>query len=151
VVSKLSKLPIAYIEVRVFAHATEDTEKVLTAVRNLFPEEIGEAMLFEKSTLSGHHGNPIVLFRAKLEERQVLPSVMRRIGGGLTSLDKETLDSELKLHLEKGNLFLRFDKQQAFLGALRFSSNDPIHVKVHFKNRTADEIVSLCREFGLLP
>jgi RNA binding exosome subunit len=150
VVSKPSKLPVGYIEIRVFAHATEDFGKVLTAVRSLFPEEIAEAMLFEKSTLSGHHGNQIVLFRAKLENRQVLPSVLQKIGAGLTSLDKETLDSELKLHLEKGNLFLRFDKQQAFLGALRFSANDPIHVKVHFKNRTAEEIVSLCREFGLV-
>ena len=150
-VSKPSKFPIGYIELRVFAHATEDAEKVLTAVRKLLPEEVSEAIVFEKSALSGHHGNPIVLFKSKLEDRQVLPGVLQKIGAGLTSLDKETLDDEVKLHLEKGNLFLRFDKQQAFLGAHRFSSNDPIHVKVHFKNRTTEEIISLCREFGLLP
>jgi RNA binding exosome subunit len=66
-------------------------------------------------------------------------------------LDKETLNSELKLHLEKGNLYLRFDKQQAFLGVLRFSSVDPIHFRVHFKDKTNEEIIGLCREKGLIP
>ena len=150
-VSKHSKLPIGYIEIRVFAHSTEDTEKVLTAVRHTLPEALGENLVFEKTVLTGHHGNPIVLFEAKLEDRQTLPSALQRIGSGLTALDKETLDSELKLHLEKGNLYLRFDKQRAFLGELRFSSNDPIHFKVHFKNKTTEEIVGICRELGLLP
>ena len=35
-----SKIPIAYIDLRVFAHATEDVDKVLTAVRNLIPAEL---------------------------------------------------------------------------------------------------------------
>ena len=150
-VSKPSKLPIGYIEIRVFAHATEDTEKVLAAVRHTLPEALGESVVFEKTALTGHHGNPIVLFEAKLEDRKMLPSALQRIGSGLTALDKETLDSELKLHLEKGNLYLRFDKQRAFLGELRFSSNDPIHFKIHFKNKTTEEIIGICRESGLLP
>jgi len=151
VVSKPSKLPIGYIEIRVFAHATEDTEKVLTAVRHTLPEELGESVVFGKASLTGHHGNPIVLFEAKLEDRKMLPAALQRIGSSLTALDKETLDNELKLHLEKGNLYMRFDKQQAFLGELRFSSNDPIHFKVHFKNKTTEEIISICRESGILP
>ena len=150
-VSKPSKLPIGYIEIRVFAHATEDTEKVLVAVRNTLPEAVGESVVFERTALTGHHGNPIVLFEAKLEDRKMLPSALQRIGSRLTTLDKETLDSELKLHLEKGNLYLRFDKQQAFLGELRFSSNDPIHFKVHFKNKTTEEIIGICGDSGLLP
>ena len=136
---------------RVFAHATEDSEKVLTAVRNLLPLELGESVVFKKTQLTGHHGNPIVLFEAKLEDKQVLPSVLRKIGDGLASLDKEQLAGDVKLHLEKRNLYLRFDKQSAFQGAVRFSQNDPIHFKVHFKNKSFEEIVVLCRGAGLLP
>lgn len=149
--SKASKFPIGYIEIRVFAHATEDTEKVLGAVRRMLPEQVSEGTVFEKITLSGHHGNPITLFSTKLADRTVLQGVLQLIGSGLTALDKEMLDNELKSHLEKGNLFLRFDKQKAFLGASRFSSTDPIHFKIHFKNRTPEEIIILCRELGLLP
>ena len=146
-----SKPPIGYIDVRVFAHATEDPEKVLTAVRNLLPEALREEVVFQKKQLTGHHGNPISLFEAKLDDKQVLPAVLQKIGAGLTSLDKETLERDMRLHVEKRNLYLRFDKQLAFQGEVRFSQNDPIHFKIHFKNKTFDEITVICREAGLLP
>ena len=136
---------------RVFAHATEDAEKVLNAVRNILPMELSENAVFQKKRLRGHHGNPIVFFETKLTNKQALPGVLLKIGSGLTVLDKETLDSNLRLHLEKRNLYLRFDKQSAFQGEVRFSHIDPIHFKIHFKNKTFDEIVAICREAGLLP
>ena len=146
-----SKPSVGYIDVRVFTHATEDAEKVLTAVRNLLPVELGETAVFKKTRLTGHHGNPIVLFEAKLADKQALLGVLRKIGAGLPVSDKEALDGDLKLHLEKRNLYLRFDKQFAFQGEVRFSQNDPIHFKIHFKNKSFEEIVEICREAGLLP
>jgi RNA binding exosome subunit len=80
----------------------------------------------------------------------VLLAALEKIGSGLTALDKEMLTNEVELHLEKGNLFLRFDKQRAFLGELQFSLNDPIHFKIHFRNRTVEEIIEICRQAGLL-
>ncbi len=148
--SKPSKSPIGYVNIRVFAHATEDQEWVMLAVRNILPVELGEIAVFKKTDLTGHHGNPIRLIEVELADRQLLFGLLRKIGSGLTALDKETLSREMSLHLEKGNLYLRFDKQQAFLGNLRFTSNDPIHFKVHFRNKTADEVVAICREAGLL-
>lgn len=136
---------------RVFAHATEDPEKVLAAVRNLLPVELEEAVIFKKTRLTGHHGNPIVFFEAKLVDKQALPDVLRKIGSCLTSLDREQLESDLRLHLEKRDLYLRFDKQFAFRGEARFSRDDPVRFKVHFKNKSYDEIVAFCREVELLP
>jgi len=146
-----SKTPIGYIDVRVFSHATEDPDKVLIAVRNTLPIELAENAVFQKTNLTGHHGNPITLIEARLVEKEALPSVIKKIALSLTSLDKETLSSEIELHLEKRNLYLRFDKQSAFRGELRFASYDPIHFKIHFRNKTSEEIVALCREAGLLP
>jgi RNA binding exosome subunit len=146
-----SKPPIGYIDVRVFAHATEDPEKVLTAVRNLLPEELGESTVFQKTSLTGHHGNSIILFNTKLTDKQALPAALKKIGDGLTTLDKEELEANMKLHLEKRNLYVRFDKQSAYQNQVRFSQNDPVHFKIHFKNKTAKEIVEICRNAGLLP
>ena len=146
-----SKPPIGYIDVRVFSHATEESEKVLAAVHNLLPVGLSESVVFQKTLLTGHHGNPIILFEAKLEDKQLLPDVLQKIGAGLTSLDKEQLEGDVKLHLEKRNLYLRFDKQFAFQGEARFSQNDPIHFKIHFKNKSFEEIVTICRDAGLLP
>ena len=149
--SKAQKSPIGYISIRVFAHATEDQDRVIQALRNMMPEGLAKDAIFKKTNLTGHHGNPITIIETELAERPKLPSALEKIGQCLTSLDKETLNGEMKMHLEKGNLYLRFDKQQAFLGAVRFSSNDPIHVKFHFRNKTPDEIVAICKEAGLLP
>jgi RNA binding exosome subunit len=146
-----SKSPIGYIDVRVFAHATEDPEKVLNAVRNILPEELSKNIVFQKTSLTGHHGNPIMLFGTKLTDKQALPAALQKIGAGLTALDKEALERNMKLHLEKGNLYLRFNKQSACQSEVRFSQNDPIHFKIHFKNKTSEEIVKICRNAGLLP
>jgi RNA binding exosome subunit len=146
-----SKTPIGYINVRAFAHATEDPEKVLTAIRNALPKELSENATFQKTSLTGHHKNPIILFETKLADKQQLPAALEKIAAGLSSIDKETLDSEIKLHLEKRNLYLRFNKQSAYQGELRFSSNDPIHFKIHFKNKTPEQIVEICRKTGVLP
>ncbi len=146
-----SKLPIAYVDIRVFAHATEDPQKVQTAVRNLMPDELAQTILFESSNVTGHHGNPITVVTAQLTDKKLLPKMLEKIGAGLNSLDKEQLCTNLKMHLEKGNLYLRFDKQAAFLGQLRFTQNDPIHVKIHFKNRTSEQIAELMKSSGMLP
>jgi RNA binding exosome subunit len=145
------KPPIGYVDVRVFAHATEDSEKVLTAVRNLLPADLVETVRFEKNGLTGHHGNPITLFTTQLTDKKLLPVLLEKLGSGLTALDKEELSNDIKLHVEKHNLFLRFDKQSAYLGNLKFAQTDPIHMKIHFKNKTADEIVEICKKSGLLP
>jgi hypothetical protein len=146
-----AKPPIAYIDIRVFAHATEDPAKVQTAVRNLLPEQLAQTLVFEKTDCTGHHGNPIILFTSKLTDKKLLPTAVEKIGSCLSALDKEELDRDIKRHLEKGNLYLRFDKQSAFLGALKFAQHDPIHLKIHFKNKTAQEITDFSKQTGLLP
>ena len=145
-----TKPPIAYIDIRVFAHATEDQSKVQTAVQNLLPTELSQSLVFEKTSCTGHHGNPIILFTAKLTDKKLLPTALEKIGSSLGTLDKEELNRDIKLHIEKGNLYLRFDKQSTFLGILKFSQNDPIHIKIHFKNKTAQEITVISKQTGLL-
>ena len=146
-----TKPPIAYIDIRVFAHATEDENKVQTAVRNLLPIELSETLVFEKQGCTGHHGNPIILFTSKLTDKKLLPKGLEKIGKELGALDKEELNRDIKLHLEKGNMYLRFDKQSAFLRTLKLTQNDPIHLKIHFKNKTSQEIIEISKQTGLLP
>ena len=142
---------IGYIDIRVFAHATEDSDKVQMAVRKLLPTELSETLFFEVQNCTGHHGNPIILLTSKLTDKKLLPKALEKIGNDLSALDKEELDRDIKLHLEKGNMYLRFDKQSAFLGSLKLTQNDPIHLKIHFKNKTAQEIIAISKQNGLLP
>ena len=146
-----SRFPIAYIEVRVLSHATEDQEKVEMATRNTMPEKLAEEAKFTKTTCTGHYGNPITFLQTKLTDKEELPTALEKIASSLNSLDKEQLSREMKMHVEKHNLYLRFDKQRAFMGKLILASNDPIHFKIHFKNRSPEEITQICKNVGLVP
>ncbi|MDR2699472.1 MAG: hypothetical protein LBC12_01415 [Nitrososphaerota archaeon] len=144
------KPSIGYVALRVFAHATDDPEKVLTALRNLLPTGLAETTQFKKNSLTGHHGNSITSFTTQLTEKSLLPILLEKIGQNINTLDKEELNANINLHLEKTNLYLRFDKQAAFLGKIKFAQNDPIHLKFHFKNKTSAEILDILKKFELL-
>lgn len=145
------KAPVTHIDVRVFAHATEDEEKVLFAVRNTLPPQVSESIVFKKSNLAGHHGNPITLFEAKIKEKAHVRAFLERLASGLNILDKETLSSEIEQHIERGCLYLRLDKQSAYLNSFRLSTTDSIHFKIHFKKSDLKEIVNVCRSVGIIP
>jgi RNA binding exosome subunit len=109
-----SKVPIAYIDIRVFAHATEDIEKVQKAIRNTLPTELADEIVFKKTNLRGHYRNPIVLLETRIKKSDAAKAVFRKLASGLSSLDKELMNSEIRQHLNKGNLFVRLDKQSAY-------------------------------------
>lgn len=146
-----SRNPIAYVDMRAFAHATEDLDKVMTAIRNTLPSESVGTVILKKITLTGHHGNPIVLFETRIKERNTVQAVFEKLSSGLGIFDKELLSGEISQHLEKGNLYIRLNKQSAYLNELKLSQTDPIHLKIHFKKHKSEEIVDICRRFGLLP
>lgn len=146
-----SKTPVGYIDLRVFAHATEDPDKVLAAARNVLPTEIVDKVSFEKTALTGHHGNPIVLFETRIKDKKLVQNVFAKLCTGLSFIDKESLAEKITEHIEKGNLYVRLDKQSAYLNELKLGSIDPIHMRVHFKKHGTNEVVGVCREFGLLP
>jgi RNA binding exosome subunit len=142
---------IDYVDLRVFAHATEDTEKVLTAIHNLLPTNLAETLQFKKNSLTGHHGNYITFFTAHFTEKTFFSTLLEKIGQNLNAIDKEELITNFDLHIEKTSLYLRFDKQAAFLGKFKFAQNDPIHLKIHFQNKTPDEILEILKTFELVP
>jgi len=146
----LSQL-ITYVDISFFAHATEDENKVIEAVRHLLPTPQVENMVFNRSNLRGHHGNPITLFEARIQEKDTVKAVVENLSSKLGVLDKETLLAEINLHMEKGNFYLRFDKQAAFQGRLKMDVSDPIRFRLRFKKNRLEDIVQICREIGMLP
>lgn len=146
-----SKVQITHIDIRVFAHATEDEEKVLSAVRNVFPPKFSEDIVFKKTSLTGHHGNPIILLEAKIKDKSHIKAFFENLASKLGILDKEILNSEIERRLEKGCLYIRLDKQSAFLNKLKLSTTDPIHFRIHFRKSNPKEIVEVCKLFGIIP
>jgi RNA binding exosome subunit len=147
----LAKNDIIHVELSFFAHATEDRDKVLKAVRNLLPAEFVEEVDMSRKNLKGEYGNPIVFHKAMIRNPELAETIIRNIGLNLSPLDKETLSDELDLRLKKGNLYLRLDKQAAFKGKIKLCKSDPIRLRVRFRTSKPEEIREICHILGVLP
>ncbi len=133
-------------EISVFAHATEDEEKVKQAVKRLarFEPE------FESQRLTGHYEDPIHLLTAKTVKKKEATDFLANIVKKFSSLDKETLMRELSNHIDpQGSLYVRLDKQKAFHGRAVLAENDPIRVKFKFQLPHKADPVTVIREFIL--
>jgi hypothetical protein len=133
-------------EISVFAHATEDEEKVKQAVKSLarFEPE------FESQRLSGHYDDPIQLLTAKTLKKKEATDFLANILVKFSSLDKTTLLQDLPNHIDpQGSLYIRLDKQKAYHGRAVMAENDPIRVKFKFQLPYKADPIAVVREFIL--
>ena len=142
---------VSSIEISIFAHATEDPEKVKRAFQNILPPNKIEEVILHKSVLRGDYGNPIIYYRARITKPEITEALLRRIGNNLPLHDKRALSSEFGRRLDRGKLFIRLDKQAAYMERYRLCNTDPIHLKIRFKTSKINEIKQICRELGMLP
>jgi len=150
VVAVLPQIPVAYIDIRFFVHATENLDKVVEAVQRILPSDYIDDILFKKNNLKGHYGNPITLFETRIKKKEIIKVFVENLSSRLDELDKETLRREIDLHVEKGSLYVRLDKQVAFQGELKLCVADPIHVRIRFRKTKNEDIVKTCQELGML-
>lgn len=102
------------MHLRTFSHETEDLEKVRQAIRN-----VGQAdVALEESHLDGSHKNKIIVVEANVKsahgERSLFDHFARDDPRAFARVVREAprrLDENL-------NFFLRFDKQEAYLGRI---------------------------------
>jgi len=146
----LSQTLISYIDVRFFAHATENLDKVFEAVHHLFPPDYVEDIVFKKNNLKGHYGNPITLFETRIKKKEIIEGIVKGLSSGLSKLDKEMLLREINLHVKKGSLYIRLEKQAAFQGEFKLCSADPIRVHIRFKKSKFEDMIKTCKELGIL-
>ncbi len=145
-----SDLPISYIEISIIAHATEDVPKVVAAATNLFSVDCRDKVVFNQTKLAGYHGNPITRLETAIKDKKTVKGLIRNLAENLNSLNKETLASEFDRFVDKGNLFLRFNKQAAFGGKIEFGQTDPIRIRIHFRSGGLPQIAEFLKSAGLL-
>ncbi|MCS7107214.1 MAG: hypothetical protein NZ902_03820 [Acidilobaceae archaeon] len=131
---------ISSVEARVYAHATENRERVLRALLEVFPPELRGKVIINAETLEGHHGNPIEIFTATL--RGSAEVALKYLISRLDDLDRAKLKATLATRVDKGgDLFLRLSKQGAFLGRLQLDeSDDVVRVRFSFSGRREEAL-----------
>ncbi len=136
-------MQVVSVRVSTIVHATEDAEKVIQALKQVFSQELsGQAV--EKRVLKGHFGNEITTLTMNLRGR-LAESLLSNLWGRLSSLEHERLLGELNNRVdEEGRLYVRLDKQECFRGGLRLRDQDPIKVQFSFRG-VSDPIVEVRR------
>lgn len=147
----MSHIPITYVDIRFFAHATEDSNKAVEAVHHLLPTNHIDEIAFKRNDLKGHYGNPITLFETRVKKKEIIKAVVEALSSNLSELDKETLLNEINLHVEKGSLYIRLDKQAALQGKFKLCPADPVRMRIRFGKKKLEDIIKTCRELGMLP
>ncbi|MCW4011427.1 MAG: hypothetical protein NWF07_00400 [Candidatus Bathyarchaeota archaeon] len=116
-------------EINVFIHATEDRAKVIKAVHNLFPSG-AELPIYTETNLEGYFGDPITTLSFVVKNRRPATELFENILANLSSLDYVSLMDELPQRIdETKNLYIRLDKQKAFLGKVVIEHHDALRVK----------------------
>ena len=114
------------ISYRVFVYGTENEKKVREAVKNLFPNSHPQ-----KETTEGYFKNPVLILHDKIENKSQIKDFTKKLSNLDPSTKKRVLNELNKKMDEKGNLFLRFDKQRAYLGDFKIIEHgDSVHVKI---------------------
>jgi RNA binding exosome subunit len=123
------------VEISTIAHATEDQSKVEAVLRKLMADS---NQPFTRRYLEGHHRNPIITFNAKLTDR-VAAQFARNFVKQLSRNSRLRIQRNLALHSDdKGNLYIRVDKQKPVKGEVELGEDDPIRIKIKFNRLTGD-------------
>jgi len=146
----LSQLPVAYVDVRFCAHATEDLDKVMEAVHNVLPSDHIEDISFKRSDLEGHYGNPITFFETRIKDNETVRALVENLSANLNMLDKDELGREINRCVEKGSLYIRLDKQAALQGKIKLVTSDPIRIRIRFRKSKTEDVIEICREIGMI-
>ncbi|MBS7625732.1 hypothetical protein KEJ51_01625 [Candidatus Bathyarchaeota archaeon] len=122
---------VVSVELSAIVHATENVEKVKTAILNLLPPATHDSIAFTRTYVRGHYGNPIVVFSTKVEKEKLARMIVEH----LFSIMEPNTKEELTLILDKsmdedGNFYIRLDKNEALRRRIKLTSRDPIRVKI---------------------
>jgi RNA binding exosome subunit len=113
-------------EISIIVHATENEQKILGSLCNIFSISVNR---FSLTQSAGHWGNKILFLTARLgsSEANIL---FIKIISSLNSLEKNYLSNFYANYKdEKGNLYIRLDKQGICQGKVSLSEIDSIRFR----------------------
>ncbi|MGQ4890869.1 MAG: RNA-binding domain-containing protein [Candidatus Njordarchaeia archaeon] len=112
--------------IHVHVHSTESKEKVLKAIENTLPPNVPiDKFDISEEHFTGHHGNPITRIELQLSKKRDVNLVFTHI---FKKIEWPTYSGwiEERFDTTKNKLFLRIDKQRAYLGEIHLSSGDNV-------------------------
>ncbi len=135
-------MKILALEARSFVHATEDREKVIKALENLFPFSIS----VESQRASGQFGNPIEILTVRVAKAREIKEFLEKLKQELGE-EWERLGEEAEDRFSSGIFYIRIDKMLAYKGDIRLGQGIQIELKITSYPYNEEKIVGELKEF----
>ncbi|WP_297065720.1 RNA-binding protein [Thermococcus sp.] len=132
----MAKLQAHHVRLTTFIHATEDEDKVLEAIATFIPEEIDEDdVLFDVEETTGFFGNPIKVVNVEIKRSKAVRTFLKNFKELLSEEDKKYILGNLDEKVDdEGTLYIRFNKQKAYLGEAKVDEGaDVVQVRIKVK------------------
>lgn len=142
------RIRVKSVELVAHCHATEDPDRVKQALLNILPPQLRKSVRISEEHLQGYYHNPITRLRIVIEGDAAL-EVLRYVLCNLSDSDRKYLMLSLEQRYDRksNRLFLRLDKQEAYLGTIVLSDgSDTVRISVSFSiSRSLKDVEALLR------
>ena len=114
-------------EISIIVHATENQDKILQSINDVLSVSPHR---FSSNTSEGHWGNRILILSAVISATEA-NSLLSQILSILNKIDRQSLSDFFDRYIdEKGNIYIRLDKQRICQGRASLSDNDSIRIRL---------------------
>ena len=114
-------------EISIIVHATENQDKILQSINDVLSVSPHR---FSSNTSEGHWGNRILILSAVISATEA-NSLLSQILSTLNKIDRQSLSDFFDRYIdEKGNIYIRLDKQRICQGRASLSDNDSIRIRL---------------------
>lgn len=154
----ISRLPIAFVQLRCYCHSTEDKAKVEKAISTILGKVWERIKPISWQHHDGYFGNTIESLSLKFENKSEVAQILQEIFAKMRAEDRDEVAKSLTQRLDKdNNLYLRFDKQAAFLGDICVGAEDTIRLQIKFslprkqREKTLEVAIGILRDHDPKP
>ncbi len=114
----------------VFSYPTEDDAKVFESIYNI----VGSKIDLAAERVESYYGPSILKYHFRTEKQPLIKKVMKHILEKIPEKEKKDILKDMKNRVdEQGNLYIRFDKQEAYQKKLIISYHgDVVKMRIGF-------------------
>lgn len=123
------------IEAHAYSRSTEVIERVISAVLNIYPEDVRDSVVVKKTKTDGYAQIPIFIVDSVLSKKKLCEATFEHIVNRFSREDRGNLRRSLEMRLDENCVFfLRIDKQASFYDEQQLARNpDVISVQIHLR------------------
>ncbi len=123
------------IQIRSYVHATEDESKVLKAIGNTIGPSFNKVKV-ARQRVYGYYKNPIIILSVNIEDKELTREAENYLFSKIDEESKKHIVNTLTRRTKKKKLYLRLDKQEAYLNRLRIrEKDDVIRIEISYKGK----------------